>query len=318
MRSPVVSILGVFGSSFALTSFNKILFGRMQIPFPLLLTFFHFAVTSAVVRCRRPCAPDWRAVLPIALLTTLDVGLTNMAYSRVPLPVITVVKSVNLVTTYLLGVVFGLERFTFKLLSVCLLIVGAVAMSLPTGQGSDGLGLAFLLVAVVSMSFRWVLLQKLAERLDPLDVFQWTMPVSALGVLLMSICLEREDIVAWGSRVDLETGGLPLLLMLVSCLCAFSLIYFEIWTVKLTSSLTLLLSGACKEISILIMSALVFDEYLSTQQWVSILVSIYGIFLYWRIRNKKSQPSYRIQPQSHIVTGTVIFQDSPHSPSSSE
>ena len=291
MHRLVKSILGVYIFSFALTTINKTLFGKLRVPFPFFVTFIHFGLSSVVLKwvtfLKVKPQVDLKVVVPIAILTTLDIGLTNMVYSRVSLPVITVMKSANIVTTYLIGVAFGVEHFSVRLLSVCVLIVTSVAFAVPSAQIYDSLGILMLVIAIMSMSIRWVLIQKLVKDIEPIDLALATMPLSSLGFLFMSICFEREILINW---ITEKLEWFPVIIIFTSCVCAFSLLYFEFLTVKFASSLTLLLSGACKEISILIASAVMFDEFLSVINWIAIAVSLYGIVLYWKLRS--AQPLY--------------------------
>ena len=313
------SILGVFASSFALTALNKIMFSVLEIPFPLLITFFHTFLISIFSRVfwKEYPSVSWRVyvstVIPIAIFTNLDIGLTNMAYSKVTLPVITVVKSVNLVSTYLIAVAMGVERFNCKLLSVCVLIVTAVATAIPSGQVHSGEGLIYLGVAVLSMSMRWVLIQKLSQTLEPMGLFHLTVPISSLGFFVFSMFLEKDEILQWFSREHISTTSMetvfwkPSGVILLSCVCAFSLIFFEFLTVKLASSLTLILSGACKELAILVLAAVGFGERLSLQQWTSILISLVGISFYWRMRHAKSSTvEYSVVQVAVTETAQVI------------
>ena len=305
----VRSITGVYIFSFALTTINKTLFGTLGIPFPFFVTFIHFSLSSLILKCatRKLAACDGKITVPISILTTLDIGLTNMVYSRISLPVITVVKSANLVITFLIGVLLGVEHFSPRLLGVCLLIVTSVTFAVPASQIHDSVGLTLLIIAMLCMSLRWVLIQKLVSRdIEPIELALSTMPLSSFGFLFFSFCFEREILINW---VTERFAWFPIILILLSCVCAFALLFFEFWTIKLTSSLTFLLSGAFKEISILVASAVMFDENLSFVNWLAIAVSLYGIFLYYKIRtdrplyNQIHQPCQLVQVIPHYAIG---------------
>eukprot|EP00920_Eleutheroschizon_duboscqi_P042579 GHVT01101573.1.p1 GENE.GHVT01101573.1~~GHVT01101573.1.p1 ORF type:complete len:1026 (+),score=238.67 GHVT01101573.1:337-3414(+) len=98
----------------------------------------------------------FRRILPIAVMTALEISLSNAAYPLVSISVITVVKSTLVVFTYLLSVMWGIESFSFSLLFLLGLIVVSVVAGLPGMAIRSSFGIVLLLIAVVASACRWI------------------------------------------------------------------------------------------------------------------------------------------------------------------
>jgi solute carrier family 35 protein C2 len=305
-----VLILYLYMCSLSLTTLNKTMFDVLNIKIPLIATCVNFSLVALVLRGlyrfngRSPpfiSSADYRQfIIPIALFTALDVGLSNLSYSIVSVSVMTVIKSTNVVLTYILSMAFGLESFNVRVFAACLVVLTGVWTATDSMEIKHVRGVFYLLGAVVSLSFRWVLVHRMTKHFAALDLVYLTQPVSALFIFPVSVWLESGalDSAAPTGRVVFNSIRLLGLLLVGSGLGLF-LVYFEYLLVGRTSSLTLCISGIGKEILALLLSGVVFSEHLSVRQWLAVGVSLVGIFAFSRFhkpQRSRSPPEYRAVP----------------------
>ncbi len=285
-------------------SSNKILFDLLKIEIPLLSTFIHFSVTSFALFGLRAAWPDLipsvsisrseflRSVLPVAITTALDVGLSNMAYSRLPVSIITVLKSSAVVFIYTAALIFGVERFNWKISLTCVVIASSVALATPGSTGEEVVdsgfvsGVFMICVAVIALSIRWVLVQSLTKRFTPLQLVFLIQPTSALVLLPFAALLELNAKLF--ALADSNSLWLPVLLVFGSALIAMTLLTTEYKIVHDTSSLTLAIAGIGKELVTLMLSVVLFGESFNLRQIIAVCVSIIGIFVYALLRSRES------------------------------
>lgn len=303
----LLAILGWYVSAAILVSANKVMFGILNLNIPLLVTFIHFSVTSFLMVLVKKRLPDvlgkthvtraefLRTVIPVAVCTAGDVGLSNMAFSRLPISVITVLKSSAPVCIYFAAVVAGIEQFQWRVVSICVLITTSVAFAVPphAGNADDAQeyaymsGIIIVIAAVACLSVRWVLIQKLSRQFSPFQLIYLIQPVSALVLFPLVVIFDC------GDKIDTRVGQfstsveyiIPIGLILGSGIAALILLFCEYQIVHHTTSLTLSISGIGKEVLTLALSFVVFGESFSTQQIIAISASLIGIFLYAYIRS---------------------------------
>jgi solute carrier family 35 protein C2 len=314
-----------------LMSSNKVLFDLLHLDIPLLATFIHFSITAfalVIIRARWsdliPQASITRSeymrwIVPVAITTALDVGLSNMAYSYLPISVMTVLKSSSVVCIYTTGVVWGVEQFRWTVGLVCAVIAASIAFATPGFAGDEGLtdskfvsGVIIVCVAVISLSIRWVLVQSLTKRYSPLQLLYLIQPTSALILLPFAAVLEINSKLF--DMLSSSSLWLPILLVLGSAILAMCLLMTEYRIVHMTSSLTLSIAGIGKEILTLSLSMLIFDESFSLRQVIAISISIIGIFVYAILRSREQKMEQKMQEfELADSTDRAIRGDSPMS-----
>ena len=288
-------------------SANKVLFDYLDLEIPLLVTFVHFSITSFVMVIIRAEYPDlighavlsrsefthW--ILPIAVCTAGDVVLSNMAYSRLPISVMTVLKSSAPVCIYTAAVVGRLERFQWRLSGLCVLIAMSVACAMPESEESDTVefeftsGIVIVLAAMVCLSVRWVLVQTLTRRYTPGQLLLFIQPTSALVLLPFAFFFECNSSLGGFWNNGSSTAMMCVGLICGSAFAAMALLLFEYRIVHYTTSLTLSIAGIGKETLTLLLSVLIFGEWFTIRQIVCILLSMVGIVLYALLRRKTAE-----------------------------
>lgn len=101
------------------------------------------------------------AFLPMACLSSVDIACTNSAYSYVDVSVVVVIKSSIPCITYLCGVLFGINAFSW--LKVVVLIWIALTVSLTINEmkldETNYVGITLSVCAVVASALRWTMTQ---------------------------------------------------------------------------------------------------------------------------------------------------------------
>ena len=314
-----LTILSWYISSSVLIASNKVLFDLLDIEIPLLVTFVHFSFTSlvlAAIRLRRPqifgsvhVTPFEfvTSILPVAVCTAGDVGLSNMAYSRVPVSVMTILKSSAPVCIYTAAVLLGMERFQLRTSAVCFIIAASVALAVPNAESIDQQsgeyvsGVFMVVIAIACLSVRWVFIQSLTRKYSPIQLLCLIQPTSALVLIPFAIFTELNTSLA--RIIDSSRSMiLPIVLMMGSSLAAMGLLLSEYKIVHDTTSLTLSVAGIGKEILTFAISLVLFSESFTIRQSVGISISIVGIFLYGLIRTKQPLEDRVDTPDYEVVS----------------
>ncbi|KAF4747364.1 hypothetical protein FOZ62_027481 [Perkinsus olseni] len=291
-----LAILGWYVTSMSITALNKYLFSNLGVKFPLIVTFIHFSTTSIVLyllfalwpsKFERPVISTkeyMRAIVPIAVCAASDIGLSNLSYSRISITAMTVVKSSAVVVTYLVGLLFGIEKFRWPIMACALTIMIAISSSVPGMQVDDWLGILFVALAVLCTAFRWVLVQTQCTQFSAVQLMYLTQPISALALLPLAIILDASHLAIPIDVSGVQHLALPLCIICATAVLAFLLLFAEYRLVEVTSSLTLCIAGIGKEVATILMSVVLFDDWLSLRQTIAVAVSIVGIVTYSTLR----------------------------------
>jgi solute carrier family 35, member C2 len=318
-------ILGWYASSSILVSSNKVLFDVLGLSIPLLVTFIHFSLTSFLMVIIQKKYPESfgsitvsreefvRWMIPVAVCTAGDVGLSNMAYSRLPISVMTILKSSAPVCIYITAVLFGIEKFRWKTASICLVIATSVGFAIPGTYKSSSekeyeyvTGIVLVAIAVVCLALRWVFVQTLTRRYSPHQLLYLIQPTSALILLPFALVIDCDrQLVTKILSHSVSDQVLPIVLILGSSLAAIALLFLEYKIVHHTTSLTLSVAGIGKEILTLFLSALVFDESFTTRQIIAISVSIVGILVYTVLRSRDTMEANVRTSKSSVEFGRI-------------
>ena len=191
------AMLGWFFFSAVLTSYNKVIFGSGNegFPCPLFMTSIHFLVQwifSSTVTTMYPnthgnldiLKMSWRQFLavsvPCGLVTSGDVGASNMALVRISISFYTMIKASSPVFVLFFAFLLRLEKVKCSLIVVVLIIslgefitvVGEEKKDTDTEEDEkkktfDMIGLLLCVLASVLSGLRWTLVQKQISELDP-------------------------------------------------------------------------------------------------------------------------------------------------------
>ncbi|PWN33316.1 TPT-domain-containing protein [Meira miltonrushii] len=289
--------------------YNSWLFSRKRTNFsyPLFTTSIHmvvqFALSSMVMFfCRRnrkivprrrngkrarPSMQDYMGkVMPCALATALDIGLSNLSLQTITLTFYTMCKSSNLAFVLLFAVIFGLEKLRLSLIGIITLITVGVIMMVAAETEFVLEGAIEVLTASAMGGLRWALMQMLLKRKkmgmsNPIATTFWLSPLMGAFMISGSLLIENWKKLftsPFFSDAPSSFHTIGLLVMpgfIVFCmnLCEFSLI-------QRTSVITLSVAGIFKEILTIMISSTVFGDELTPINVTGLCVAILGIILY--------------------------------------
>lgn len=276
---------------------NSVLF-----PYPLLITTCSNTIATvwAFIFTRpahlRPPVPS-RAqmssyVLPISVITALDIGCSNVALQLLTVSFGTIIKGSSPVFTMLWGLVFGIERFSIRT-SVALVVI-ATGVGLATfGEGKNFLLVGFMLqlTGTALAGLRWALTQVIlngegpgSESMPPMGVVLYTSPATAAFIFPFALLFEARGAVAhllslaWEDVVLL--GGLAFTIGTL----VFVLLTAEYWVVRDTSSLALSVAAVFKELLTIGGGILLFSDKITTLNIVGFVTCQVGIMYYFHLR----------------------------------
>lgn len=299
---------------------NSILF-----PFPLLITTCSNTIATvwAFIFTRpahlRPGFPS-RAqiknyVVPISVVTALDIGCSNVALKILTVSFGTIIKGSAPVFTMLWGLAFGIERFSIRV-SVALVVI-ATGVGLATfGEGKDFLLLGFLLqlTATSLAGLRWALTQVIldgsgpgAEPLPPLGVVLYTSPATAAFIFPFALAIEAKAAVAHLFSLSAEDFMLLVGLAFAIGTLVFVLLTAEYWVVRDTSSLALSVAAVFKELLTIGGGILVFSDRITPLNIVGFVTCQVGIasYVYLRYNMPKSKTAELDAEQTMPLTGDL-------------
>ena len=166
------AMLGWFFFSALISTYNKYIFGEkhMAFPCPLLFTSIHFLlqwIVSYTLSSVWPAffggdqvkAMTWKQFLaisiPCGLVTSGDVGLSNLALVRISLTFYTMVKASAPVFVVASAYIFGIEKITCTLIMVVLIISAGEFLTVWGEAEFELVGFLLCLGASVVTGMRW-------------------------------------------------------------------------------------------------------------------------------------------------------------------
>lgn len=259
--------------SISLTFYNKwILTGY---PFPLAITMVHLIIKfllAWVVRkitgccCKEPpLTLSWsdylRHIVPVALFSALDIGLSNWSLVFITVSLYTMSKSTALIFILFFAIVFKLEKPRFVQIGVVVLIVAGLFMFTFKSTSFALEGFILVLSASVITGLRWSTAQLTLQKEElglwnPVDTMFYLQPVMILTLLPLAVFIDGVNIgtSAVVFRASFSTFTVTSLLIGAAALLAFMLGFSEYLLVYHTSSLTLSVAGVMK-VSLLAVAA---------------------------------------------------------------
>lgn len=240
----------------------------MNFPCPLLLTSMHFGTQwiFSLGLCKmfpitfgsqRVDEMSWSEFLcisiPCGLVTSGDVGLSNLALVSISITFYTMVKSSTPVFVLAWGYFFGIIQITWPLLGVVFVIALGEYLTVAGEVNFVLKGFLLCLMASILSGARWTLVQLKIQRLDPpLKTTVATMrvlsPFMFLTMVLVSLALEEpwkkldkyiESKESVYMILGLGFGGAFLAIFMILC---------EFYLIMYSNAIVLMIGGVIKEI----------------------------------------------------------------------
>ena len=263
-------MLGWFVFSACLSSYNKYVFGNghMAFPCPLFLTSIHFLIqwgfshfacelfpiSLGSERVQRMGWQEWALIsLPCGMVTSFDVGLSNLSLVTITITFYTMVKSSTPIFVLGWAYIFGIEKIGWSLISVVLVIALGEFLTVMGEVKFDVRGFTLCLIASVLSGARWTLVQlKLQTMVPPIKTTIATMrllsPSMFWSMLLMSILVERP----WNKFSEFDTASDLLRVFMLGGIGGFfavSMVLCEFYLILKASAIILMIGGVIKEMT---------------------------------------------------------------------
>ncbi|CAG9781690.1 unnamed protein product [Diatraea saccharalis] len=290
-------ILIYFSLSIGLTFYQRWLLKGFN--FPLTVVMYHLIIKwilSVLVRTilylitgtpqlMLPFMTCLRSVGPTGLASGIDVGFSNWGLELVTISLYTMTKSTTIIFILFFAMMLGLEKKSWSLVGIVLLIAIGLVMFTYKATQFDLLGFNFLLLASFAAGLRWTFAQLLMQKSklglhNPVDMVFHVQPWMFISLLPFMIMFEGLDCLKylqaeWASRGGQVTG--TLLKVSVGATIAFAMEISEFLVVTYTSSLTLSIAGIFKEMFILVLAVEVSGDQLSTVNVAGLALCLLGI-----------------------------------------
>ncbi|KZV18887.1 putative sugar phosphate/phosphate translocator-like [Dorcoceras hygrometricum] len=244
--------------SFTVIVYNKYILDRKMYnwPYPISLTMIHMAFCSSlayllvrVFKAVDPVTMSWdlylRSVVPIGLLYSLSLWLSNSAYIYLSVSFIQMLKALMPVAVYSIGVLFKKEAFKSEIMANMVSISIGVAIAAYGEAKFDTWGVALQLGAVAFEATRLVMIQILLNSkgitLNPITSLYYVAPCCLVFLSVPWAFVEFPLLKENSSfRFDYVIFG-------TNSFCAFALNLAVFLLVGKTSALTMNVAGVVKD-----------------------------------------------------------------------
>jgi len=310
----VVGIGGIYiAISAGLITFNKYILSEGRFPHPLELTMMHMIVTTVYSLTFCTLAPSFypsmetalskkwtvlKYIAPLGLMFAVALFCSNKAYTYSTIAFLQFCKEGNVAIVFFMGCAMGLQTFSYqKLFYLSIIILGCSLCA----KGEIHFALLGLVLQVTSMFAECAknLIGELVMsgdglKLDALTFVSFQAPCS-LVPLLIAVTLTltpqaREDFYAHYPLVIANASVAFLLNVMIAVI------------LKRLSALAFVVIGLTKDIVIVMASAVIFGDEISTMQTCSFGITLLGISL-WADLKMKEQAALK---ESHETTPLVV------------
>ncbi|XP_039764166.1 solute carrier family 35 member C2 [Pararge aegeria] len=287
-------ILLYFSLSIGLTFYQRWLLKEFH--YPLTVVMYHLVVKwmlSVLVRMvlylitGKPqlmlqFVTCLRSVGPTGLASGIDVGFSNWGLELVTISLYTMTKSTTIIFILGFAIVLGLEKKSWSLVGIVLMISAGLIMFTYKATQFNLLGFNLLLLASFAAGLRWTFAQLLMQKSklglhNPVDMVFHVQPWMFLSLLPFMIMFEGFKCIDYVLRLPQEELMPTLLKVSVGATIAFAMEISEFLVVTYTSSLTLSIAGIFKEMCILVLAVEVSGDLLSSVNVVGLALCLLGI-----------------------------------------
>jgi len=296
--------------SVSLINFNNYLMteGRFPYALPLVLLQMAFCSSFAIVLRyvqpslfpaltdpikRVPIDKDFvvSGVLPIGAAFSASLVLTNLAYEKLSVSFLQMLKECNIIIVYAFSLVAALEIFSWRHVQVILFAMVAASLTISGELHFSMDGFMIQVSSMVCECLRIVLQSVLlsGKKLDALSYVLVVSPVCFVflgGLWLLLLALPAG---ALGTGLALPSWAIlheyaPLLLG--NCCLAFSLNVSIALLIKNTSAVSYIFCGVLKDIVAVLVSVVVLHESISPVQCVSFSMQIFAVVVWSLLKSK--------------------------------
>ncbi|KAG7441117.1 TPT-domain-containing protein [Guyanagaster necrorhizus] len=269
--------------------YNNYLYNTLSFKYPVFLVTWHltFAAIGTRVLERTTTLVDGakdvhmskdmflKSILPIGLLFSGSLILSNTAYLYLSVSYIQMLKAFTAVAILLISWCFRIQEPNRKLAVIVVMISSGVALASHGELRFNLLGFIIQAAAVAFEASRLVMIQILLHglKMDPLVSLHYYAPVCAV-INLVAIPFTE------GFEPFYELARIGPLILLSNALCAFMLNVAAVFLVGVGSGLILTLAGVFKDILLITGSVLIFGSPVTPLQIFGYSIALGGLILF--------------------------------------
>ncbi|KAI0760388.1 TPT-domain-containing protein [Fomes fomentarius] len=275
--------------SSAVIIYNNYLYNTIQFRFPVFLVTWHltFAAIGTRVLQRTTHLIDGakdvnmskdmflRSILPIGLLFSASLILSNTAYLYLSVAYIQMLKAFVPVAILLISWTFRIHEPSKRLAVIVLMISCGVALASRGELRFNFIGFITQAAAVAFEASRLVMIEILlhGQKMNPLVSLHYYAPVCALINLAVLPFTE-------GIAPFYEIMRVGPLILISNAMVAFMLNIAAVFLVSAGSGLVLTLAGVFKDILLITGSVLIFGALITPLQVLGYSIALLGLILY--------------------------------------
>ncbi|XP_019189552.1 PREDICTED: probable sugar phosphate/phosphate translocator At5g25400 [Ipomoea nil] len=281
--------------SFSVIVYNKYILDRKMYnwPYPISLTMIHMAFCSSlayllvrVFKLVDPVSMSWplylKSVVPIGLLYSLSLWLSNSAYIYLSVSFIQMLKALMPVAVYSIGVICSKESFSPDTMLNMLSISIGVAIAAYGEAKFDSWGVILQLGAVAFEATRLVMIQILLTSkgitLNPITSLYYVAPCCFAFLFVPWVMVEYPDL------KENSSYHLDYMIFGTNSFCAFALNLAVFLLVGKTSALTMNVAGVVKDWMLIAFSWSVIKDTVTPINLVGYGLAFMGVAYYNHIK----------------------------------
>ena len=247
---------------------------------------------------------DFKRVLPVGILSALDVGLSNVALQLLPLSMFQIVKCLTPAFVLVLGFIFGTGKPSWILgLSIVLIVGGSIQSVLSSVEDSPPTatnhpaqsvaqpfafsisGLLVLVVAIGASSLRTIVSQLLVQKsvvsnLPPISAASATFHSALQMLVVMTVAAALTEGDAVLNFHNCEPLPMEMYWIVLTVLFAYLVSVMTFWLTLVTSALTTSVCALLQRLATVLLAVVVLHETVRSATWIGFFISLGGIVLY--------------------------------------